>query len=65
MGRKTEQEKRERKNEYQKHYYHEKKDKIFEQRKRRVNCDKCDLEVGAQQLYRHKKSKCCFERQIL
>ena len=61
----SEDQEKKKKNEYQKKYYHEKKDKINEQRARRVNCEKCGMEVGARQLYRHKRSKCCSERHQL
>ena len=64
MSRLTEQEK-EKKREYHKKYYHEKKDKINERRTKRVICEKCDLELGAQQLYRHRNNKTCLDRQKL
>ena len=45
---------------YQKRYYEQNKDKLNEQRKQKVICNRCGFEVKKNSLPRHKRSLKCI-----
>lgn len=46
-------------NDYNKNYYHTNKQKILQQMKQKVTCDKCNKSINRSHLNRHKNTKVC------
>jgi ribosomal protein S27AE len=65
MNRLTEQQRKERKNQLSKEYYHKNKDSINQKMRKPEACPNCGKVMTKRQIYRHRKKQTCLDRQKL